>query len=456
MQSTSIINETPPIFPQTQNGVTFWRQALIPPATCYLNSIDLQLSNDNAGTLPTSLTYDFYIMAGTYTSLTQYYYHSQLQQYFSYSGQVVSTTIVLPSALILNQTISQNTSYYFLIKPYSNNNPYLDLILVKDVTSNLPNYQTGDGYNFTNGWSGYTYYCGFYFSPLPQNGSYFSAILNAGSSWGSWGTISINDNKPTGTTINYYAITSSSVYNIATNTPQAIANSSLIPSQNGKYIQIISSFSVVNSTAVCQLNSFNIAFYGSNNSIPCSIVYKDRYYLAVSTTSGTTPANDTVLIYDSVGNWTKHSGFWGSACLFHQYLYTGDSTQGLVYQQDVPNVYTDNGGSYLWKWTSKIFDMKEQDAMNTFRVKDYYELWTLANSQTSGNISAYYRLDASNNASDWTLLDTISLVDPYGLGVTKSVFQAYPHSEFIQVLYQGNSACTLKGYAIVYKIEPRQ
>jgi len=42
--------------------------------------------------------------------------------------------------------------------------------------------------------------------------------LNAGTGWGQWGNFVVDDTVPTGSTVTYYAVTSTSTYNLTTNT----------------------------------------------------------------------------------------------------------------------------------------------------------------------------------------------------------------------------------------------
>ena len=286
--------------------------------------------------------------------------------------------------------------------------------------------------------------------------SYTTQILKAGSNWAQWGVFVANDDTdPPTSLINYYVKTATTSALLTTATPVSVANGSIINSANAPYIQVISSFTTFDSSQNPALGELQINYYGSSNMIPCSCVYKDRYYLSISTADSSNSVNNCLLIYDYLGSWTKHTGNWGSCCLWRLHQYSGDSTQGNVYLQDVANTYTDNGNSYQSYWVSKVFDMRELDPANTWREKDFLDLWTLAAQQNSGSLDIYYRLDGSQNPSDWTYFDTISLVNADALIISKSIFQS-THSKFIQIKFQANNNFTLKGYTIRYQVEPIQ
>lgn len=287
-----------------------------------------------------------------------------------------------------------------------------------------------------------------------SSGTYTTPAIYA-SLLSNWGTLTITDNQSVAGagTISYSVATASTAYNLTTSTYQAIASGQSIPSNNGSWLSIMSNYSSGVTTTPPMTNSYTISYFGGNNMYPTSCIYKDRYYIGVST-NPTNAINDTVLVYDKNGQWSKLSGHRGSMALYRQSLYYGDSTQGLVYADDVQGLYTDNGIPYDSNYTTKMFDYRELDPGNSFCFKDLLEQWIRIEAIKAGTININYALDGS---STWTTLQALQY--PAGLSSQKLVFPGYPKSKMFQLNIDDNYGTNwfmIEGFGTTFNIEPPQ
>jgi hypothetical protein len=221
--------------------------------------------------------------------------------------------------------------------------------------------------------------------------SYITQSLNAGSSWGSWGTFQPNDSQPTGSLINYYAVTSTSSYNLNTNIAFPVSNGNTISSLVGPYIQIISSFSRTDATVNPLLNSINIVYYGINDDIPFMTVYNRKLFLQVKSPSATS-GNDTVIICQKDGTWTKDALNASGWTVFRNNLYFGSSTDnGFIYRGEVLGVYTDDGNNYVWYYTTKPI------WVHPYQRVTFKDIWVQTDN-TGSTLDLGYRMDESAGA----------------------------------------------------------
>lgn len=238
----------------------------------------------------------------------------------------------------------------------------------------------------------------------PPNATYISNVIDAGSTWQSWGSIAIDDTVPENSTISYYVKTATSAYNLTLSTFIAISNGSPITSTAGPFIQTASSFTRTSYTIVPQVNSITIDCNGSNDYAPQGISWEDRYYVSVST-DNTSAKNDTILVYQKNKDWTKYSFGADSFVNYYDKLYYGKSdNNGYIYRMEVPNVYSDNGTAYTSYWTTKklsvhpvwklnlhtawvTFDSRYGDLDVSYNFDDYIGTWqtaTIYNDTTYG------------------------------------------------------------------------
>lgn len=94
---------------------------------------------------------------------------------------------------------------------------------------------------------------------------------------------------------------------------------------------------------------------GSVSSIVSSEFFDQKYYSAVSLGGS---ANDTILVYDKNGAWTKHTGL--EPYYMKKYrtnLYYGDSSTGTVVRMNVDQYQDYDGAAIDAYWISKDFDL---------------------------------------------------------------------------------------------------
>jgi len=138
-------------------------------------------------------------------------------------------------------------------------------------------------------------------------------------------------------------------------------------------------------------------------------VYRDRYYLAYTSGTSGTVANDRLLVLDSRDQWTTHDQPNCSALtIYNRKLYCGDSgSTGRVYQMDVGQ--DDDGAAFTSNIKTKDFDMG-----NTFQRKElkrmYYNLSGLPSVDLAISLTPSYTLDAS---TDTFALAPINLNEDY-------------------------------------------
>jgi hypothetical protein len=253
-------------------------------------------------------------------------------------------------------------------------------------------------------------------------GSYTSAVQTA-SNWGSWSNIVINDYTPTDTAIEYFVKVSTASDNMASKSLISVSNGIPIPSTVGPYVQLISSFTIYSDIGAIEsprLDRFEIPFNSlSNNTPPIGKFFDDRYWLFVST-DATTNINNVALVYQKNGDWTVFNNIYaGSACIYKSNFYTGSSKEdGKIFRQDVPGVYSDDGGAYESYYCTKIFDCGSFASNKVFD-----SMWVSAKNSGNWSIEIGYRLDGLD--STWNS-KTFSLLDAKGY-ITKKI--SFPKNE---------------------------
>lgn len=371
------------------------------------------------------------------------------------SGTRGSTT-TFSNALLL----TKNNTYYLVFSSapaYSGENSlYLYYISTSAYSySRLEKCTTYGGNTWTDYDSSSSSIMGLFYL-APTSATYTTGISTA-SSWSSWGTFNVDDSIPSGSDIDYYVQTSTANDNRTTRPYIPVINGGTIATSVGGYIWVTSSFTRTSSTAEPRIDKITINYLTLTNVYyPVSIIYKDRYYLAVSTDIAT-QYNNVVYVYDKNGQWTRLSGNWSGACINNSILYTGDSTKGQVYLQDVDGVYTDDGVTYDAYYCTKVFDMREMGADLSILSKIWEEIWTRNNTESTGELDVSYRIDGSTDT--YTALYSVPLNSPYGINVKKIQFPAFTKSKFMQLKFQRGSstnAWNLKGISVPFLVEPRE
>ena len=273
-----------------------------------------------------------------------------------------------------------------------------------------------------------------FFLTYSESATYTTAISTA-TNFTSWGTVTINDSKPTGSSISYYVQTSTANDNRVTRPYYPISNGGVVPTTVGGYIWITSSFTRTSATAEPLINSYRINYYSSGANPPCAKVFDNRYWLFVST-DASNPINNVVLCYQKTGEWTVFNNIYaGATTIFRNNFYTGSSQNtGKIYRQDVPDIYNDDGGAYNSYWCSKVFDF---GVFANFKTFDSF--WVSAKNSGNYNLNVSYRLDGTDMA--WTD-KSILLTNGYGYIVSKTPFALLEPREgrFLQYKVWNNNA----------------
>ena len=280
-----------------------------------------------------------------------------------------------------------------------------------------------------------------------KNASYVSQSKLA-NSWGAWGNFIVNDTIPANSTIEYYAVTSTSVYNLSTNTPFRVYNNLPINSTVNPYIKIIGSFTRTDYAANPLLNNFTISWQSADNiNHPCGMVYQEAYYLAVASTVGTA-YNNVVYRYNKNGIFEIFNNvFVNSWFNYRNSLYSGNSNEnGYIYKWNNDSTYTDDSSYYTNYYITRIYDMD-----NPLADKIYKAIWV--NCENSGNpINIRYRLNGSSG--DWT--SATVLTNDTDKTTVKKVGLPNVRGKFIQLKADCTGYMNVRGMAVVYEEVPVQ
>jgi hypothetical protein len=269
--------------------------------------------------------------------------------------------------------------------------------------------------------------------------------------WISWGNFSVNDYQNPDNSIFYYVKTATSSFNIANAPAMLIQNGSPIASSTGPYITIIASFTRTDVDFVPRINSTQINYYTSNTQEPTAQVYRDGYWLAVSTDSST-GINNVVIHYDRYGRFTLHNDIYmASSCLFYNGLYTGSSnSEGQIFHQDIPNLYADRGSSYQSYYKTKVFDCGLPA-----NEKNFHYLMFFAKNSGIWNAYCKYQLNEQGNFSS---------MDNVDLSVSQSVVQKIKIPDnttgnYIQFMFGNDTSgqsFSIRGLDLIYDPYPIQ
>lgn len=212
-----------------------------------------------------------------------------------------------------------------------------------------------------------------------------SPIKYAGADWVGWGVFEENDN---GNVI--YEVRTATLEATMTNyswTP--IINGQVISSTIGAYIQWRSSFTVNNTS----IDDVKFKWYDNGTyQPPFALGWDNRYWYFCSEDN---EYNDTVLIYDQNGNWTRFKGIYAYSGLVYRtnILFLGDSLdRGSIFQFGVG--YDDDGSSITAYYQTKDYDLgypDQQKVLNDLRVTADYE--------SGGSLDINYTIDLSTTYS---------------------------------------------------------
>lgn len=185
--------------------------------------------------------------------------------------------------------------------------------------------------------------------------------FNIGSNIASFSIMTFADTTQGNGSISYalYMDTNSSIVLTDTNTfvsSQTITSGQVPTVATNTWAVMVPILSRGYPTETVSVQSMSLKWNEANVSpIVASLAYeKDSFwFVALSSTTG----NDTGLVYDRNGAWTKYTGLpVYSATLYRNKPYFGSNLGGYVYRFQVDGVYSDDGAAINAYWISKEFD----------------------------------------------------------------------------------------------------
>lgn len=344
----------------------------------------------------------------------------------------------------VNAQLNANTTYYIQFSSYTGmtggsafyfqGSSFVDEVNAERYIQSNPEL----------GWIS-TGYQDLYYRLNIASSSYVSQYYMA-DNWGTWGQISIDDTEPAGSSISYYAITSTSVYNLSTNTPFEVTSNLPINSDVGPYIQIVASFTRTDYLCVPKLNAFVVNWYGITSDVPYAFVWRDKYGVSVST-DATSSNNDSTLWFQKDNSWTIHSGAISSGIMYRGNLYTSDYS-GYFHSQFVPEIYTRDGETYPSYWTSKMMDFN-----TPINEKHYSNIWIRAQNIGDNDLDIQYRLDGTTG---WNT-QSLNMTNSWGGDVIDSVTLPIGTKGYlIQYRFGSNYDFRIKRIDTEYEIKSRR
>ena len=281
-------------------------------------------------------------------------------------------------------------------------------------------------------------------------GSYTSSISTCqteGATWRKWGAFEVNDVKVGTATVNYAVYTATSTNGIWSGV--SVINGQTINSSTNPYVKVQASFDTTIASDTVTVNDYTVKWTEDGAfDEPIGFVYKDDYYLAVSTESDSL-ANDTVLVYQTLDkSWTIFNNMSiGGATIKDNDLYTIDGNDtGFVYRQDIDNTYNDNGSAYNSYWTSKNLDFD-----NVIVRKQFSSLWAIANNSGNWNLVISYRLGGFGTWNNFNInLNENSVVvakRPFPLGTKHRFIQYKISNNNINEYFKVKALHTLFSYS---------
>ena len=244
-------------------------------------------------------------------------------------------------------------------------------------------------------------------------GYFISQCRNPGTSITSWGLFQCNNTSPVGS-VTFWVSTGPACHGVTrtTATWTAQTNNTVITVATAAYVayRALVNFPVFYSSATPRLNDCTINWNeGASRPSVSAEVYKDRYYLAYTSGTSGTVANDHLLVLDSRDQWVLHDAPNCAALgLYQRSLYCGDSANtGYLYKMDVGQ--DDDGASFMSRVRTKDFNFGQTWQKKTLN-RLYYDLAGLPDPGYAISLTPAYTLEAS---TDTFTLDAINLAEDY-------------------------------------------
>ena len=259
-----------------------------------------------------------------------------------------------------------------------------------------------------------------------STGTHISQIFNIGADITSFGQFEVGQDLTTGGAIEFRLCTSTdSAMNPKACTNQT-ADAQILTTINS-YVQVYSSFTITLATQNPTLNYFIVKWNeGARRPRMSSAIYKDRYWISLTTNSNSLQNDSTFVLSKGVDNnklsWTAFTHHAGSFILYKDQLYHADAdATGKVYADD--QGYNDADAAI-----HAYFKTKDYALDGILFDKIYDKLWLLADPLGNYTISTSYFLDRTSTEfalSDITTNEQSGLINlklPFQLDSSHQVF----------------------------------
>lgn len=222
-----------------------------------------------------------------------------------------------------------------------------------------------------------------------STGTFYSSVFHA-PGMSSWDTLNASyaDNGGSHT---FAMRASTSPFTITSSTPSwtTVTPNLTITISTGAYFQVRDQIDLRASTNTPTLSQFTVNWNEGTLRPPmASIVYRDRYYLAVSTNTSAS-ANDTVLVLSKTLKWSLLTYAVGAMSLYRDSLYhTNTVGNGKVYLDDIAESYSYDGEPIRSSVTTKEYVLGD-----ITKTKLMDSLYVISKAFSSSDISVSYALD---------------------------------------------------------------
>ena len=186
---------------------------------------------------------------------------------------------------------------------------------------------------------------------------YQTTAINVGGNITSWGLLTANQSADGGV-IRYEAQTSSTTNFLDTGWTSVVINSTF-PLTVRPYIALRIYFNTISSAVISTINDVTVNWNEGESSItPFAKVFKDNYYLAYSTNTGATAANNKLLALERGQTFSFHNGCFAVGGLEEQsnnLLIADSSNTGRIYALETSTDGSDDNANVTSYIKFKIF-----------------------------------------------------------------------------------------------------
>jgi len=225
-----------------------------------------------------------------------------------------------------------------------------------------------------------------------STGAFKSQIHNVGAV-NSWGNFSVTEALNSGNIA--FSLCSSANSNMSAPNCAAQPVNSQIVISTGTYVQVYATFTVTAATQTPVLNSFTVQWFSGAKANPmASVVYDNRYWLSV-TTSTVDSTNDAVIVMNPSMAFTLFDIHAGGLVVIKNNLYHSDSNaSGNIYLDN--QGYNDNGSAIASYIRTRDYNLGSRIADTLFD-----SLWPSVSNLGDFNVGVKYALD--KGAVDYNL-----------------------------------------------------